>query len=47
MGLITGLTFLPEMIIGVMFNKINILKALKKNYYRFIVAFGGAGNILC
>ena len=46
-GWITGLTFLPEMIIGVMFSKINVLKALKrKNYYRFIVAFGGAGNIL-
>ena len=46
-GWITGVTFLPEMAIGVMFKKITALKALKrKSYYRFIVAFGGAGNIL-
>ncbi len=46
-GWITGITFLPEMVIGVMFKKVNVLRALKrKSYYRFVIAFGGAGNIL-
>ena len=35
------------MVIGVMFKKVNVLRALKrKSYYRFVIAFGGAGNIL-
>ena len=46
-GWITGLTFLPEMLIKVMFNRIASLRAMKKkNYFRFLVAFGGALNIL-
>ena len=46
-GWMTGISFMPEMAVGVLFRKFNALKALKrKSYYRFIVAFGGAGNIL-
>ena len=46
-GWITGLTFLPEMLITVMFRKISTLRALlQASYFRFIVAIGGAANIL-